>query len=125
MNSGLIPGNRNADNVEEKLRKHHHLVFPNTTLQTECVKACSVTSFGFGQKGAQALIVHPRYLFATVGREKYDNYIDKRDQRWRKACRRLSEAMVHDDMASACIKTQAPYAADDDVATLLDPTARF
>ncbi|GKU11664.1 unnamed protein product, partial [Fusarium langsethiae] len=30
MNSGMIPGNRNADNVEEKLRKHHHLVFPNT-----------------------------------------------------------------------------------------------
>ncbi|RGP68527.1 fatty acid synthase subunit alpha reductase [Fusarium sporotrichioides] len=125
MNSGMIPGNRNADNVEEKLRKHHHLVFPNTTLQTECVKACSVTSFGFGQKGAQALIVNPRYLLATVGREKYNDYISKRDQRWRKACRRLSEAMVRDDMVSACIKTQAPYAADDGVAALLDPTARF
>ncbi|KAH7173137.1 uncharacterized protein B0J16DRAFT_275283 [Fusarium flagelliforme] len=125
MSSGLIPGNRNADNVEEKLREHHYLVFPNTTVQTQCVKACSVTSFGFGQKGAQALIVHPRYLLATVGRERYNAYIGKRDQRWRKACRRLSEAMVRDDMVSACIKTQAPYAVHDDLAALLDPTARF
>ncbi|VTT58067.1 unnamed protein product [Fusarium fujikuroi] len=125
MNTGLVPGNRNADNVDEKLREHRHLVFPNTNLQMDDIKACSVTSFGFGQKGGQALLVHPRYLFATIGRERYDGYISKRDKRWRKACFRLSEAMVQGNMVSKCIKTEAPYTSADGVAALLDPTARF
>ncbi|KAM5350426.1 hypothetical protein ACJ41O_006931 [Fusarium nematophilum] len=129
MDLGLIPGNRNADNVDGELRKHRHLLFPNTTLRTDKadggIKACSITSFGFGQKGAQALLVHPRYVLATIGRERYDGYVGRRDQRWRKACRRLSEAMVHGDMVSACIKSQPPYAPDEGVAALLDPTARF
>ncbi|KAF4333513.1 fatty acid synthase subunit alpha reductase [Fusarium beomiforme] len=125
MCSGLIPGNRNVDNVEAKLQEHHHLVFPNTTLQTDEIKACSVTSFGFGQKGAQALLVHPRYLLATIGQERYHDYIVRRNKRWNKACFRLSDAMVRNDMVSACIKDRPPYSSEAGVASLLDPMARF
>jgi len=89
------------------------------------IKACSITSFGFGQKGAQALLVHPRYVLATIPVEAFEDYVRRRDMRWRLACRSFSEAMVNENMVSRCIKTQPPYAAVEEMAVLLDPDARF
>jgi fatty acid synthase subunit alpha, fungi type len=50
LNSGLVPGNRNADNVDAVMEKFDHIVYPSRSLQTDGIKAFSVTSFGFGQK---------------------------------------------------------------------------
>lgn len=129
MSSGLVPGNRNCDNVDQGLRKHPHLFFPNKPLQLGerdgGVKACSITSFGFGQKGAQALLVNPRYLFATISKERYQEYARERNNRWHKACRAFSEGMVLENMVSARIKDQPPYAPGDEVAALLDSTGRY
>ncbi|KAI8628147.1 thiolase-like protein [Xylariaceae sp. FL1651] len=128
MDSGLVPGNRNADNVDEKLRARRHLQFPGVTLDTcgsEGIKACSVTSFGFGQKGAQAILVHPRYLYATASAQSFREYSKKMDTRWRLACRTFSEAMVNENMVSRCIKSQPPYSPSEEMAALLDPSARF
>jgi fatty acid synthase subunit alpha len=128
MDSGLVPGNRNADNVDEKLRAREHLQFPGITLDTsgsDGIKACSVTSFGFGQKGAQAILVHPRYLYATVAVGCFRKYAKKRDRRWQLACRAFSEAVVEENMVARCIKSQTPYAPSDEMAVLLDPSARF
>lgn len=67
LDTGLIPGNRNVDNIDSELEKHDMIVFPSTnTRKAEGVKAFSVTSFGFGQKGAQTIGVHAKYLFATL-----------------------------------------------------------
>lgn len=128
MNEGLVPGNRNADNIDQELRDRRHLQFPSNTLDmggSQGIKACSITSFGFGQKGAQALLVHPRYVLATIPVEAFEDYVRRRDMRWRLACRSFSEAMVNENMVSRCIKTQPPYAAVEEMAVLLDPDARF
>lgn len=87
MDSGLVTGNRNADNIDIKLRERSYLYFPNITLEpdkVDVIKACSITSFGFGQKGCQALMVHPRYLFSTISKEAFDQYAKKgrRDGSW-------------------------------------------
>ena len=50
LNSGLVPGNRNADNIDPVMEKFDHIVYPSRSLQTDGIKAFSVTSFGFGQK---------------------------------------------------------------------------
>jgi fatty acid synthase subunit alpha, fungi type len=50
LNSGLVPGNRNADNVDQVMEKFDYIVYPSRSLQTDGIKAFSVTSFGFGQK---------------------------------------------------------------------------
>lgn len=50
LNSGLVPGNRNADNIDQVMEKFDHIVYPSRSLQTDGIKAFSVTSFGFGQK---------------------------------------------------------------------------
>lgn len=60
LDTGLIPGNRNLDNVDGKLQDNEYILYPNRSIQTKGLKAFSVTSFGFGQKGAQAIVVHPR-----------------------------------------------------------------
>ncbi|KAG5655230.1 hypothetical protein KAF25_001983 [Fusarium avenaceum] len=129
LDSGMAPGNRNADNVEEQLRQHPHLLFPGKTVQLgdngAGIKACSVTSFGFGQKGAQAILIHPRYLFATVLKARYQEYAIRRDKRWQRACQAHSAAMMHENMVSACVKEQPPYPPDSEVSVLLDPSTRF
>ncbi|KAF3025151.1 hypothetical protein E8E14_014729 [Neopestalotiopsis sp. 37M] len=129
MNFGVIPGNRNCDNVDKQLRERRDLFFPNTSIRIDeldgGVKACSITSFGFGQKGAQAIVVHPRYLFATISKEDYQEYTQIRDGRWQKACRVLSDDMVNENMVSRCLKTQPPYKPEDEIAALLDPAARY
>lgn len=128
MDSGLVTGNRNADNIDIKLRERSYLYFPNITLEpdkVDVIKACSITSFGFGQKGCQALMVHPRYLFSTISKEAFDQYAKKRQKRWQLACSSFSDAMVKENMVSRCIKDQAPYEPSEEMAALLDPLIRF
>jgi fatty acid synthase subunit alpha len=71
----LIPGNHNADNIDAALRDRSLLFFPSKTYKSPCgVKAFSVTSFGFGQKGAQVIGVNAKYLFATLTQDEYESY---------------------------------------------------
>ena len=128
MDSGLITGNRNADNIDTKLRERGYLYFPNVTLEPDTVdgiKACSITSFGFGQKGCQALMVHPRYLLATISKSAFDEYAAKRHRRWQLACSSFSDALVNENMVSRCIKDHAPYESSEEMDVLLDPLRRF
>lgn len=124
MHDRKIPGNRNADNIDSELQKYEYLVFPNKTLdRSEDVKAFLLNSFGFGQKGAMALGVNPKYLFATLKQHDYQLYAAKRRIREKKAVRQYHEAMHCNSIFRA--KKHAPYSQEDETATLLDPTIRF
>jgi 3-oxoacyl-(acyl-carrier-protein) synthase len=50
LDSGLVPGNRNADNIDIGLSENDHLVFPDHRIQKTDLKAFSLTSFGFGKR---------------------------------------------------------------------------
>ena len=92
--SGLIPGNRNADDIDAELQQRDLLFFPSRTYQSPMgVKAFSVTSFGFGQKGAQVIGVNARYLFATLSRKEYGAYRDRVLEREAAADRALQEGI--------------------------------
>ncbi|RMZ69321.1 fatty acid synthase subunit alpha reductase [Pyrenophora seminiperda CCB06] len=124
MHDKKIPGNRNADNIDSELQKYEYLVFPNKTLErSEDVKAFLLNSFGFGQKGAMAVGVNPKYLFATLKQEDYEVYANKRRLREKKAVRRFHEAMHCNTVFRP--KKNAPYAQEDETAVLLDPEVRF
>ncbi|KAF6814060.1 fatty acid synthase subunit alpha reductase [Colletotrichum sojae] len=123
MDAGVVPGNRNADNVDAGLRQYKLLHFPNVTLRPEEIRACSVTSFGFGQKGAQAILVHPKFLFATTSQQAYEAYAAKRDERWRKACRFLNDGMLYERLVRT--KSLPPYEPSSESEALLDPGVRF
>ncbi|KAH7141977.1 thiolase-like protein [Dactylonectria macrodidyma] len=50
MHSGIIPGNRNADNIDKRLEAFETLLLANQNiaLDPEHIKAFTVTSYGFG-----------------------------------------------------------------------------
>ncbi|KAH6634613.1 hypothetical protein B0J18DRAFT_376636 [Chaetomium sp. MPI-SDFR-AT-0129] len=122
LNTGLVPGNRNADNVDEAMEGYDYIVYPSRSIQTDGVKAFSVTSFGFGQKGAQAIGVHPKYLFATLDEETFRDYRVKVEARQKKAYRFFHNGMINNTLFVA--KDKAPYSDDQLHSVLLNPEAR-
>ena len=122
LNSGLVPGNRNADNVDKVMEKFDYLVYPSRSLQTDGIKAFSVTSFGFGQKGAQAIGIHPKYLFATLDQAQYQTYAQKVRARQKRAYRYFHNGLINNTLFVA--KSGTPYLPTDESAVLLNPNAR-
>ncbi|KAH5118700.1 hypothetical protein HBH71_096030 [Parastagonospora nodorum] len=124
MDSGLIPGNRNADNIDIELEKFDHIAFPSETIHTsQEVKAFIVSSFGFGQKGAQAIGIHPKYLFAAAGKEAYAMYQDKVRKRQDKAYHHFHKSMMTNSMFQA--KDNPPYGKEMETEFLTNPDARL
>ena len=124
LDTGLVPGNRNADNVDVDLEKYDLIVFPNQNIQiTEGVKAFSVTSFGFGQKGAQAIGVHPKYLFAALDKDTYRAYCARVQERQKTAYRYFDDSLSTKSMFVA--KKTAPYLKEMETGFLCNPDARL
>lgn len=122
LNSGLVPGNRNADNVDAVMEKFDYIVYPSRSIQTDGIRAFSVTSFGFGQKGAQAIGIHPKYLFATLDEASYKAYCTKVEARQKKSYRYFHNGLINNSLFVA--KTNAPYTDDQMSAVFLNPNAR-
>lgn len=123
MHAGVIPGNRNADDIDKKLEAYEQLLLTseNIKLREEDMKAFSVTSFGFGQKGAQAIIVNPRYLYASIAEGRYQDYRARQIKRSRLAARELDRGLHGQGMFKA--KEELPYVGDE-YEFMLDPSAR-
>lgn len=124
MNSGIIPGNRNADDIDAKLSQYDKLLLTNTNIRLpqSQMKAFSVTSFGFGQKGGQVIIVHPRYLFAAVSADEYGEYQEKQWRRAQVATRALDRGLHGEGIFKA--KDHTPYWEQEEEA-LLNPLWRM
>ena len=122
LNSGIVPGNRNADNVDKVMEDFEYVLYPSRSIQTDGIKAVSVTSFGFGQKGAQAVAVHPDYLFAVLDKNSYEDYASRVSSRNKRAYRYMHNAITRNTMFVA--KDKAPYADELEQPVYLDPLAR-
>lgn len=107
LNTGLVPGNRNADNVDKVMEKFDYIVYPSHSIQTDGIKAFSVTSFGFGQKGAQAIGIHPKYLYATLDKARFEAYKVKVEARQKKAYRYFHNGLINNTLFVA--KNKSPY----------------
>lgn len=122
LNSGLVPGNRNADNVDKVMEKFDYIVYPSQSIQTDGIKAFSVTSFGFGQKGAQAIGIHPKYLYAALDHTQFQTYKQKVEARQRKAYRYFHDGLINNTMFRA--KAKSPYEDAQQSQVFLNPEAR-
>ncbi|KAK9235159.1 3-oxoacyl-synthase [Lipomyces kononenkoae] len=123
MSTGLVPGNRNLDNLDPGFEQYDHITFLNQNVQTTGIKAFSLTSFGFGQKGGQVIGVHPKYLFATIPKDVFDDYAKKLKRRRAIATVAFHEALLENNMFVA--KDDPPYDVVQEMKTLLDPNARW
>ncbi|KAJ2805521.1 fatty acid synthase alpha subunit Lsd1 [Coemansia helicoidea] len=123
MRTGLVPGNRNADNIDSKLKKCDHVVYLSKTVQTAGIKAALLKSFGFGQVGGELLVVHPEYLLATLSRAQLDEYNAKLAQRDTKAARYWQDTLVGNH-PFVQIKRHAPFTPEQEQRVYQDSTAR-
>lgn len=122
LNTGLVPGNRNADNIDIVLHKFEHLVFLTRPIQTKEIKAFLLTSFGFGQKSGQVVGVAPKYLFATLGKDRFEAYTTKVTQRTRLANRAYVRALMSNTIVEA--HAHPPYEEVDESRVFLNPLSR-
>ncbi|KAH3666371.1 hypothetical protein OGAPHI_003550 [Ogataea philodendri] len=122
LQSGLVPGNRNADNVDKILENYEYVLFPSRSIQTDGIKAISITSFGFGQKGAQAIVVNSDYLYAALSERQYLDYQKLVSTRYKKSYRYMHNAMLNNSLFVA--KSKPPYSEDLESSVYLDPLAR-
>lgn len=122
LDTGLVPGNRNADNVDKVLEKFDYIVYPSRSIQTDGIKAFSVTSFGFGQKGAQVIGIHPKYLYATLDQAQFQAYKTKVEARQKKAYRYFHNGLINNSIFVA--KNKAPYEDNIQSQVFLNPDYR-
>ncbi|KAG0669283.1 3-oxoacyl-[acyl-carrier-protein] synthase [Maudiozyma exigua] len=122
LNTGIIPGNRNADNVDKVLEDFEYVLYPSKSMKTDGVKAVSITSFGFGQKGGQAIVIHPDYLYAVIDEARYTDYAKRVAARERNARKFFLNGMINNKLFVS--KEHAPYTDELEAPVYLDPLAR-
>ncbi|KAM3160792.1 Fatty acid synthase subunit alpha [Lachancea thermotolerans] len=122
MQDRVVPGNRNADNIDQGFRRFEHLLYPSENIRVADVKASCLTSFGFGQKGAMAVLLNANYVLAALSESEYTHYAARVRAREARAQRRLADALVHH--TTCRFKDQAPFSAAHEEAVYLDPLAR-
>lgn len=120
MMTGIVPGNRNADNIDKELEACDHIVFLNRSLHTYGFKAGLLKSFGFGQVGGEILVIHPDYALAQLSPQEFDAYVQRRQMRYNMAYRHWHDSMTQ-RKAFVMIKDHAPYAATEEQKIYLDP----
>ncbi|ODV95607.1 hypothetical protein PACTADRAFT_42750 [Pachysolen tannophilus NRRL Y-2460] len=120
--SGIVPGNRNADNIDKIMEQFKYILYPSRSIQTDGIKAVSVTSFGFGQKGAQAVVIHPDYLYASLDQGTYEEYAKRVAVRYNKTYKYMHNAVLHNSLFVA--KDKSPYSDELEKPVYLNPLAR-
>ncbi|KAJ1735656.1 fatty acid synthase alpha subunit Lsd1 [Coemansia sp. Benny D160-2] len=121
MHAGIVPGNRNADNVDSSLNGPY-LVFPSRSSRAD-IRACLLKSFGFGQVGAEALLLHPDFFLACLSQSQQTDYFARLAPRRRKAYRFWQD--VYAELRPfVAVKARPPFPPDQEERVLLDPLAR-
>jgi fatty acid synthase subunit alpha len=125
LENGLVPGNRNADDVDEAFQAFPHLLYPSEAVRVPGIKAFMLTSFGFGQKGGIVIGAAPRVLFAALTSARFEAYRRRVDERRRRADRAFQQAMLSNSVFKA--KDQSAWTEAQKTAgtVFLDPTARI
>ncbi|TFY76669.1 hypothetical protein EWM64_g7343 [Hericium alpestre] len=122
VHSGIVPGNRNNDNVDAAFQHYSYLLFPSKTIHTDGIRAGVMSSFGFGQVGGTALIIHPRYLFAALQPSQYESYKERNRVRYLQSYKAMTEMMTTNSLVK--IKETPPYSKELEGPVLLNSLAR-
>ncbi|KAK2463415.1 hypothetical protein APHAL10511_004501 [Amanita phalloides] len=120
--TGIVPGNRNSDNVDSHFQDRHFLMFPSKSIHTDGIRAGAMSSFGFGQVGGTALVVHPRYLFGALEPTQYLQYRERNQKRALQAYKAMSDMMIKNSLVK--IKDGPPYTPEIERQVLLNSMAR-
>lgn len=94
--SGVIPGNRNLDNVDPQMEAFGHMAFSNASLNPGVgnLKAGLVTSLGFGHVSGLALLVHPGVFLNLLSAKERATYLSRVEARERLETKDLAAAWM-------------------------------
>ncbi|KAK3901810.1 thiolase-like protein [Staphylotrichum tortipilum] len=122
--TGLVPGNRNADDVDGALRKFSHLCYPTETVRLggEGPNAFLLTSFGFGQKSGQVVGVAARYFFRGLEAGRVKGYRERAGRRQRRAEREFVKAVMEGRVVK--VKGKPQWEEGGEVGVYLEGAAR-
>lgn len=123
MMTGIVPGNRNADNIDKELEACDHIVFLNRSLHTYGFKAGLLKSFGFGQVGGEILVIHPDYVLAQLAPDELDAYAQRRQKRYNLAYRHWHDSLTQ-RKSFVMVKDHAPYTYGEEQKVYLNPKVR-
>lgn len=123
MNTGIVPGNRNADNIDERLRDCEYLLFPSRSMAVGHIRAALIKSFGFGQVGGELVVVHPWFLYRALSKHQYEEYAKAQQERHQRTYRYMHNVLVGNH-ALVQVKESPPYSTDLESAVYLNPKAR-
>ncbi|KAJ2022016.1 fatty acid synthase alpha subunit Lsd1 [Coemansia sp. S85] len=123
LRTGLIPGNRNADNIGKELEAFDYALYLSKSIQTTGIKAGLIKSFGFGQVGGELLVVHPDYLLAALTKEQLAKYNGKLQMRSSKSERYWQDTLVGNHPFVQA-KSHPPFTAEQEKSVYLNPLAR-
>ncbi|KAJ3148374.1 3-oxoacyl-[acyl-carrier-protein] synthase [Geranomyces michiganensis] len=123
LETGIVPGNRNLDNVEDRLRQFKYLLYPSRSIQTDGIRAGLLKSFGFGQAGGEVLVLHPDYLFGALEETEFTAYLARRQKRQTDSYRYFHEMLTGAGLFVR-VKHSAPYTDDQQSGVYLNPLAR-
>ncbi|KAJ2799522.1 fatty acid synthase alpha subunit Lsd1 [Coemansia guatemalensis] len=123
LQTGLIPGNRNADNISRELRDYDYPLYLSKTVQTAGIKAALLKSFGFGQIGGELLVLHADYLLAALDRAQLEAYNNRLQQRSTKGERYFQDVLVG-RRPFVQVKHKPPFTPEQEQEVYLNPLAR-
>ncbi|KAI9502453.1 acyl transferase domain-containing protein [Coemansia spiralis] len=123
LRTGIIPGNRNADNIADELKDCDYTLYLSKSIQTPGIKAGMLTSFGFGQVGGELVLVHPDYVLATLPRKQLEEYNKRLAQRSIKSYRYWQDTFVGNH-PFVQIKNKPPYTSKQEEQVYLNPYTR-
>ncbi|KAJ2026023.1 fatty acid synthase alpha subunit Lsd1 [Coemansia sp. S610] len=123
LRTGLIPGNRNADNIGKELEANDYALYLSKSIQTTGIKAGLLKAFGFGQVGGELLVVHPDYLLAALTKEQLDKYNGKLQKRSSKSERYWQDTLVGNH-PFVQVKSHPPFTPEQEKSVYLNPLAR-
>jgi len=80
LNSGIIPGNPNLEDLDPAMQIFDRLCFSNRPLiqSPRSVRAVMFTSLGFGHVGAGALFIHPDCALQILSPSQRADYVARR-----------------------------------------------
>ncbi|KAK0541971.1 fatty acid synthase alpha subunit Lsd1 [Tilletia horrida] len=124
LQSSIVAGNRNADDISPELRNYSYLLYASTSIQrtVQDLNAALLTSFGFGQVGGILLILHPAHVLARLGLDALETYKCKAAKRQGITYTRMHSALTHEDLVQ--VKDAPPYPAELEDAVLQNINAR-
>ncbi|KAJ1946064.1 fatty acid synthase alpha subunit Lsd1, partial [Linderina pennispora] len=123
MNSGVIPGNENADNIDAEFERFEYLVYPSRSYNVPIIKAAMLTTFGLSQASGGALVIHPDYLFATLTKDELERYRRKNTGRTTKSQRYLLDTLAGRHTLVQ-VKEAPPYTPEQETEVYLDSLSR-